>query len=240
LRDTANPPASADGWKTSVLAQLNRDRIAILQEWLKILAPNVPADAAGTVSLSLGRWSDFAGVTLGDAPGGLAGPDPESFAKTDMLRCLLPQGDVWLDLLTGVDSTNNLLTPEAYVSAAENAIDRAARMAGTVLRHYWKALVVLLVALGGVFYLGAAFLSGPGRVWTDIAGIAGSLGVTARGIGSTMGKLVDEGAKPVYLLEEVDAKAWAITTLPTTKINTRGKYELRRSGVARPARLGRG
>jgi len=242
LRDTVNPPETKKGPVADVLNALARGRVSIVQEWLKVLAPHLPSEAAGTVSASLGHWSEFASVTIdvtspGQLRGQLSGFD--GFAE-EMRRLLLPQGDVWLDLLTGVDSTKGLLTPEAYVSAAEAAVSRAARLVGKVVKHYWPALAVLLVSLGGVLYLGAAFLGGAGRVWTDIAGIVGSLGVTVKGIGTSVGRLVEGGAKPIYGLEEVDANAWAITTLPTAKITARGVYALRRSGVARSTRLGRG
>jgi cell wall assembly regulator SMI1 len=83
-------------------------------------------------------------------------------------------------------------------------------------------------------------LSGAGKVWTQIAAVASALGVTARGIGTTMAKLSKEAEKPIFGLEKIDAMAWAVTSIPVElKLNNQGVRALRRSGILPSAPLGR-
>jgi hypothetical protein len=252
LRDTVNPPETlrvappvplqhgADSPATRVLSQLSRGRIATLQEWLKVLGPNFPSDSAAVVSASLGRWSDLAVTALDPStPGALSNTAQVEPFAWEMLQYLLPQGNLWLNILTGDQSTAGLLTPESSVAAAEAAFNRASRLAGRVLWHYRIALAALAVALGTILYLAAAFMGGAAQVWTQIAAIAASLGVTARGVGSTVARLAEEGARPIYVLETTDAKVWAITTMPPVKLNKRGVSMVRRGGIVRSSQLGR-
>jgi hypothetical protein len=61
---------------------LGRDRVAVIQKWLATLAPQFPANAAKIVSSSLGRWSDFAYVTLEEG-----GPGRLRRDSTGRARC---------------------------------------------------------------------------------------------------------------------------------------------------------
>jgi hypothetical protein len=235
----ANQPADA-GRIADLLRQLARRRVAVIQEWCKELGPYLPTDSGTVVSRSLGRWSDLASTALDQkTPGRLKQTaEREKFAG-EMTEALLPQGDVWLSVLTGDKSTAGLLSPEGYVAAGEAALSRSLKIAGKVVRHYWVALVLLAIALAAVLALASASLGGAGMVWTQIAAIASSLGVTAKGIGSAMARLTREGERPIYALEKQEAIAWAITNLPTAELNTRGVLRLRQSGVSRSAPLGK-
>jgi len=242
LRDTANPPlGQAQGGKPPAPAleqQLRRDRIAKLQEWLATLGRQLPAHAAAVVATSLGRWSEFAAVALG------TNSHLKSSDRTDVEAAictyLLPQGDTWLMLLIGARSTAGLLSPEAYVAAAEEALRRSARSARQVLQHYWFAVVMAAAALGGVLYLAISSLGGAAKVWTSIAALGTSLGISANSIASTTRKLAAEAERPVFAMAEEDAMAWAVTTMPPdVDINRPGVRKLRKAGVAPPSTLGR-
>lgn len=221
----------------AVRESLSRRRIATLQRRLKLLEPSLPDDSAGVVAKSLGKWSEFVGVLLGPS-GAPAGPLPDSGVK-DLISFLFAQGDVWRDFLTGAESTAGLLSPEGAVWAAEAALSRARRLGSRILWHLLPALVVVAAALAGVIYLAQVDLGGAGRVWTEIAAIAGSLGVSAKGVGSTAARLTRQGAIPLFRLEEVEAKAVAMTSLPGVKLSPSAVMRLRRRGVAPSARLTR-
>lgn len=248
LRDTVDPRADPgdSAHKDAPLAaavgrQLARGRIAKLQEWLATLAAEFPPQVAAIVSASLGRWSDFADVTVG--PSAASSQDPTSkndFAK-DMRDYLLRQGDVWLMLLVGAQSTSGLLTPEGYVAAGEAALRRSAKIIRSVLVHHWVAIVVLAAALGGVMYLAITQLGGASKVWTSIAAIGSTLGLSAQSVKSAISRLSSEAERPVLAAAEEDAKAWSVTTLPQAKANLTimAKRKLRQSGVTPPAGLGR-
>ena len=181
------------------------------------LAPHLSDAPAVVVAASIGRWSDFGYTVFDDnAPGALKGSNAsakEALAPT-FTHFLLDQGDVWRNLLVGAESTSGLLTPEAYVAAGEAALSRTARIVKRVILHYWVALVVLAVALAAILYLAARYMGGAAKVWTQIAAIAGALGVTAKGIGTSVAHLSEAAERPIYQKEELDAMAWAITTLP--------------------------
>lgn len=240
LRDTANPDSRHGESPAQQLArQLARARIARLQEWLTTLSAAFPPQAAAIASASMGRWSDFAELTVGRSPAARwKTADKDTFAQ-HMKDYLLEQGDVWLMILVGVRSTDGLLTPEGYVSAGEAALRRSARIIRGVLAHYWGGLLVLAVALGGILYLTVANLGGAAQVWTSIAAIGSAMGISTQSVRSVITRLGTEAERPVLAAAEEDAKAWAITTMPHADLTTRGVRRLRKSGVTKPVGLGR-
>jgi len=248
LRDTASPPAaSAEGLR----AQLDRGRVAKIQEWLATLAPEFPRRTGAVVAASLGRWSDLAQVTVGtngtsqrrtmlDWLPQLPSQDRQGPIAESMRSYLLRQGDVWLMLLTGELATSGLLTPEGYVAAGEAALRRTGVIVRGIIRHYWLGLLCVAVALGVTLTLAALYLGGAGRVWTSIACIVGALGASAQTIASSSSRLAAEAERPVFSITEEDAMAWAITTMPPLHTLTfRGVRHLRRAGIAPTASLGR-
>jgi hypothetical protein len=246
LRDTANPPAGDADLGT----QLERRRIARLQDWLVTLSPEFPPLTAAVVAASIGRWSDVAAVTVDTSEstqerGRLPSPRrPRSrrmqapTAET-MYSYLLQQGDIWLMLLIGELQTSGLLTPQGYVSAGEAALRRSGAIVRGILRHYWFGLLCLVVALGGTLFLAARYLEGGGKVWTSIACIAGALGVSVQTIASTSARLAAEAERPVFAMAEEDAMAWAITTMPPLTLAARSVRHLRQAGVDPDTSLGR-
>jgi hypothetical protein len=247
LRDTASPPLRpAEGTDPVTVAlkkQLSRGRVSKLQEWLSTLAPRLPADSAAIVSASIGRWCDLITTVLEpNTPGSLSRRSPPSSdVAGEMYVSLLPQGDSWLNLLVGAESSEGLLTPEGFVAAGEAALSRTARIIKKILLQYWFALLILLIVLAVVLFFSAQDLGGAGKVWTQIAAIVGALGVTAKGIGSTMAELSKDAEKPIFGLEKIDAMAWAVTTIPVgLKLNNQGVRVLRTSGIRPSGPLGRG
>ncbi len=245
LRDTANPP----GGDADLGTQLERRRIAQLQDWLVTLSPEFPPLTAAVVAASVGRWSDLVSVAMetirSTQPSGrLPGPPRLRRSRTQALTAetmysyLLQQGDVWLMLLIGELQTAGLLTPEGYVSAGEAALRRSGAIARGILRHYWFGLLCVAVALGGTLFLAARYLEGAGKVWTSIACIVGALGVSVQTIASTSARLAAEAERPVFAMAEEDAMAWAITTMPPLTLAARSVRRLRRAGVAPDASLG--
>ena len=167
LRDTANPPIEGERTTAKKMdalkAQLARQRVSKLQQWLATLTPHLPANAAAVVGSSLGKWSNFRITTLDpDAPGQLVPKkNSEDDVAVQMFDALLDQGDIWLNLLTGTESTVGLLTPESYVAAGEAALSRTARIIKRMVFHYWFALMILAFALAGVLTISAVYRSRP-------------------------------------------------------------------------------
>jgi hypothetical protein len=239
LRFTVNPPQDAGAAGSSadpIAGQLRRARVARLQEWLAALSAEFPQQASTIVAASLGRWSDFAEMTVGASAKLRRGETDE---RARMGTYLLDQGDVWLMLLIGARSTKGLLTPEGYVAAGEAALRRSASLIRSVLAHYWVVLLCIAAALAGVLYLAVAELHGAAQAWTSIAGIASALGVSARSVTATLGRLTAEAERPVLAVAEEDVKAWAITTMPSVNLTYRGVRRLRKAGVTKTVSLGR-
>jgi hypothetical protein len=247
-RETQTQPGGQPA-KTSedpVVYQLAQGRIAKLQEWLAVLSEAFPDQATAVVAGSLGRWSDFATMALGSPAGTtrrfrskLRRGSGRGRIKAEMRSYLLAQGDVWLMLLTGEETTAGLLTPEGYVAAGEAALHRSGVMVRGVIRHYWAALLLIAAALGGVLYLAAAYLGGASKVWTSIAAIGCSLGVSAQTVAAKTSRLASEAGKPVLAMSEEDVMAWAITSLPPARFTFRGVRRLRKAGIAPTASLSR-
>jgi hypothetical protein len=261
LRDTANPPDERPAGKDPAASALSRPfargRIATLQGWLAALSGELPPRSAAVVAASLGRWSEFVAITTGTPTAQLKNDEDAKVAaataepatppgKNDAekvaaatARYLLRQGDLWLMLLTGTRTTSGLLSPEGYVAAGELALRRSAAIIRRVLQHYWAALLIGAIALGVVLYLAASNLGGAAKVWTTIAAIAGSLGITARAIASTTARLAAEAERPVFAIAEEDAMAWAITTMPPLRLRLARVRQLRKAGIAPTSSLGR-
>jgi hypothetical protein len=247
LRDTANPPGGDDA---AAAAQLDRRRIAKLQEWLATLAPDFPPLTAAVVAGSLGRWSDLAEMTVSasatqQAPSRVPGLPRlrrlgnQAQIAQSLCAYLLPQGDVWLMLLIGELATSGLLTPEGYVYAGEAALRRSGAIVRGIIRHYWFGLLCVAAALGFTLFLAARYLEGASKVWTSIACIAGALGVSVQTVASTSARLAAEAERPVFTISQDDAMAWAITTLPPLALTSRDVRQLRRAGIAPPTSLSR-
>jgi hypothetical protein len=252
LRDTANPPlrgrtdtaaAHAEAARAALTKQLSRSRVSTLQEWLSTLAPRLPADSAAIVSASIGRWCDVA-MTIFDpeTPGRLRGAQSQPDVAVELIGSLLPQGDAWVNLLVGAESSEGLLTPEGFVAAAEAALGRSARIIRRIAVHYWFVLLILAIAVAAALYFAQRDIGGAGKVWTQIAAVSGGLGITVKGMGSAMTRFSEDAEKPIFGLEKIDAMAWAVTTIPGSvqkKLDGQGVRVLRRSGIPAPGPLGR-
>jgi hypothetical protein len=263
LRDTASPPdkhpagaADQNRTRAALSRQFARGRIAMLQGWLAALSGELPQRSAAVVAASLGRWSTFVDVTNGPSrpglkdeedakaapanPGGqgqdASHPDTAAAATT---KYLLRQGDQWLMLLTGTRPASGLLSPEGYAAAGELALRRSAAIIRRVLQHYWAALATVAIALGVTLYLAATYAGGAAKVWTSIAAIAASVGISAQAIASTTARLAAEAERPVFTMAEEDVMAWAITTMPRVSLTPRKVRKLRKAGIAPASSLGR-
>jgi hypothetical protein len=233
LRDTSSP---GEG----LVTQLSRSRVSIIQEWLSTLQTWLPGDAAAIVSVSVGRWSDFVSTIFDPStPGGLRRGQSQADATAAVTSSLLAQGDAWIDLLTGAESSQKLLTPEGYVATGEAALGRTARIVRRIVAHYWYVLVILAAALGAVLYFAASGIGGAGRAWTQIAAVASALGITWKGIATAVARFSEQAEQPIYDLEKIDALAWAVTTFPASvKVDRAGGKALRRSGIVPPGPMG--
>jgi hypothetical protein len=241
LRDTTDPlPASGGTAVDALLEQLSRTRVGVIQDWLSTLLPYLPANSATIVSVSLGRWSDVVTAIFDkNAPGRLRRGQSAADVAGTLTKSLLPQGDAWINLLAGAQSSQGLLTPEGYVAAGEAAFSRSARVVKRLAAHYWWVLVILAIVLGAFLYIAASGLRGAGRAWTQIFAVVSVITAAVRAAVSAVARFGGQAEKPLFGLEEIDAMAWAVTTIPTgLRLNHAGIKALRRAGIPRSAPLG--
>ena len=217
--DTAAHLPGDDAARAALLRGLARSRISKIQGSLAALSTRFPPHAAAVVAGSMGRWSDFAEIVLGNPHSGAV--DQAKVMRTYLLR----QTDVWLIFLAGVDTTAGLRG--------------SVRVSRKVLRRYGPLLLGTAAILGAVLYVTATYASGVTKVVAPIVAVGASLGISARGIGSVIGTLVSRELKqPIFRQGEEEAMVWAITTLPPVSLPAHAKWKLRRTGVEPPASLG--
>lgn len=223
----------------ALASRLGRDRVMAIQGWLDALAPHFPADTCAAVKASIGRWSDWASIAFDDEQPGAVKEQTKDVLANEGSPALLRQGDIWLHLLAGAQSLDALLTPEARVAAGEAALARSARIVRRVAVHYWLPIVLLVLAAAGFTAWSGVYLSGAGKVWTQIAVVSIAFGIIAKGIGKRVTTLAHGGEMPIYAAERVDVLAWSITKIPHTKPSNPGVRALRRSGTQRLTPLGK-
>jgi hypothetical protein len=240
IRDTVNPPSNGSNPNSGELAsQLERSRIAKLQDWLATLSTQYPPHAASIVSASLGRWSELAEVTIGESKSYLKGKNKRAAFEQNMKEYLLPQGDLWLTLLVGTLSTSGLLSPEGYVAAGQEALRRSAIIVREVIKRYRVPLAVIALLTAGILFLAYINLEGAAKVWTYIVTIAGAIGVSTKSVMSSLGRLSAQAERPIFSVAQEDAMAWAVTTMPEVDLKRSGARQLRHAGVTQQGDISR-
>ena len=220
----ANRPGENEA--TVMAAQLDRRRIETLRGRLSTLAADLPAHVATIVAASLGIWAEVASVALGPADLVRVKPPPESVVQA-MQEKLAQQGDLWMTFLMSAN-------PTAGLRISRQIVNR-------VLRRNGLVLVIPAALLAVALYLIFTFTSGVGTVLTAVAAIAGSLGLSARGIGSLVGTLfIRDTDNPVFRRGEEDAMVSDITMIPRLRLSARGAQRLRRFGIKGDSGFGSG
>ncbi len=130
------------GAREALTKQLSRVRVTKVQEWLSTLTPYLPVDAAAIVGASIGRWADLTNTIFDtDSPSRLSRGQSKLEVAGELTKSLLPQGDAWINLLVGAESSDGLLTPEAYVApwtGRRGSSGRSPRVIGTCWRS-WRS-----------------------------------------------------------------------------------------------------
>jgi hypothetical protein len=232
---TPDPAAESRERETAITKQLAPGRVVKLQGWLATLESGLPDDSASIVSASMQKWSELVSVVFRKAPTRERELQRRTSTSEDVreLRgALLVQGDAWLNLLIGTESSSGLLTPESFVAAGEAALSRTARLIRRVLVHYWFALVFVALAVAGIVVIAARELGGAPKVVTQIVAVAGAFGITAKGIANSLVTLGKELETPIYASAQIDAKAWAITNFPAALRLSAGELRLLRRSTA--------
>jgi hypothetical protein len=196
-------------------------RVQGLRNELAQLAASFPAHAARGVSDSLCIWQSLLGSRFQQSsPKGPEGALPR-------------QAEIWRGLLSGERVATDRLEVEDYVDAAKRLVDEAATVAWGVAKSYkWALLVGFGVAAAGL--AAAIVVGGAGAVIGGIAAAASALGVSWKGVASTLTALGDHLRAPVWGAELDLAVAQAITLPEARNAYDRLPEEHRRCAAARP------
>lgn len=197
LADTCRDPVDA----ASLADELRPERIANLLRWLDDLSTALPPHAGHSVGSSLGRWLDWA---------------TNEKIDPDTVRVLRRQGELWRALLSGEKDGRQMLEPQNYLDAAGGVARRIRNLAVKAICKFWPLAFLVL----GLFGVGLWLLIGRSGSGSFVAGagtILASLGLTWKGLGTSLGRLAGRLEQPLWGAELDAAIANAITLLPKNK-----------------------
>jgi hypothetical protein len=206
LADSCREPNDFDTLK----AELKPQRIANLLRWLDDLATAFPPHAAHSVGKSLMKWRDFlypSNETRASRPRRLrkvAVIDPQ-----EAIKLLGRQGELWRGLLSGEKHGTDMLAIDDYLDAARAVASHAAAvLRGAVVRMPLLALLILALVGVGVWQLVEGSSS---HLVAGVISVLAAVGLTWKGIGGALGRLVGKLEQPLWGAVLDDAIADAIT-----------------------------
>jgi hypothetical protein len=201
LADTTRLP---NDWR----AELATHRVGTLATWIRDLSSALPPHAAHPVAQSLEAWSAWA-----------QSPDAN---KGDTPRKLAAQGRLWRSLLSGEKRPTGVLETSDYLHAGEGMVKRTGALLLKFLRHYWWVALAALLLLGGGIYL----IVGPGSgIAAGFGGLSifASLGLSWKGIGSSLGTAAARVEEPLWQAE-LDTVIYARIT-PEEIVKSQNKHK---------------
>jgi hypothetical protein len=184
-------------------AKLKPERIENLLSWLSDLTSLFPPHAGHSVRESLTKWTLWA-----KAPTKNANDDDK-----DVLRLLRRQGQRWRSLLSGEKQATDTLTLDDYVNAGSQMLKQLGSLAVQFLTRFWVAVVLgVALFLASVVYI----LIDPNaaHVAAGLGGVLASLGLTWKGVGTSLGKTAGNLERPVWEASLDQQIAETITELP--------------------------
>jgi hypothetical protein len=222
LADTVIQADSPDGH----LAEFGHYQLQNAYEWLEDLHTSFPENAADAVRGSLQYWEEW-----------VSDPSAVGRAADDryVRRALSLQGERWRRLLSGEILAESLLAVDNYRQAASDYLGRIARLTRDFVERFWWAVLGVLSGTGAIFYVILRYApAGVASVLAVIATAAGSLGVSWKTVGSTLGKVAAKAEQPLWNAEVLEAIIVA-TFIPPVEMKAREFASLRKQTAGRKA-----
>lgn len=217
LADTATPS------DLGVLRQrFSLHRVRGLRAELSELAAAFPPHAARAVSNSLCIWQCVLAGRF--KASGQSQPGPET--------ALPRQAEIWRGVLSGERLGTDRLELEDYVDAGRHMVDHARSLSWGVVKSYRAGLLTgAAIALSG---LGAAIaIGGVGSIIAGLAAAASALGVSWKGVASTLNALAEYLRAPLWGAQLDLAVTHAITLPEARNAYAHLRPERRRCEAAR-------
>jgi hypothetical protein len=182
--------------------------VAPVRARLDSLSTVLPPHAARGVSLSIERWIVFAPVGSAD----------------DLERAtagFADQVELWRQVVTGEKQGTELLVPQNYLDAGQRLAGRYTGLAGNALKQN-KVLVILVLALAISGIVGGLVIALSGNsqtvgTATGLAGLLAAVGLTWKGLGGALGKLVGSLEAPLWGAELDAAVGDAVSFVPAVE-----------------------
>ena len=200
LADTCN---GADTPEALITGRLREGRIQNICERLAELTTAFPPHAGHAVNLSLMAWKQWAAEK----------------APTDAdaaLGAIRQEGRRWRALLSAEKLATDTLTTDDYLTAGERALDATGSLTRRFLVRFWVPVIVVATLVGSGIAVMFAFGSAAAVV-TGVGAILASLGLSWKGVGSSLGALAGRLEEPLWGSQLDHAIALHINKGPAAK-----------------------
>jgi hypothetical protein len=191
-------------------ADLGSDAVTGVVDALDDLTTALPPHVGRAVANSLRAWQ-------------VASPTPDASVRE-------AQCELWRIVLTGEKRATEVLEPENYIDAAENLAVKLRATATVLLRQYapWVVLIAVLLIGGAIVLL---FVHGTtSRTAAGLSSVLVALGLSWKGVGSTLGKLAGQLEGPLWGAEIDGAVTEAITLEVPTPPPANLQHKRRKQG----------
>lgn len=211
LADTCWLPHSSD--PSSFKERFDYWRIGNAYRWLEALDSSLPVGASSAVRHSLVWWERSMAPRA--TPTSIIRRLSARRNRELVVRALHSQAEAWRVLLTGERSAASIPSASDHIGASLRLLRSVRSMTLQFIWHWLGLLVGLGTALGATIWAVATYApSGAGRVTGVALSAVAALGLTWRGVGSTLGKALVRLEDPLRVAEVDIATAIGVTTLP--------------------------
>jgi hypothetical protein len=185
---------------------LDRQRVAPVRAFITDLTTLLPPHAGHSVIQSLDRWIAWAETSAS-----------ASFGDSDLaVRLLRRQGRRWRAVLSGDKGAVDMLELQDYVSAGFGMVKRI----GALTVRYAIPFLPLLLLVVALVAAGVALIlnqSNSGHIAAGLGALLASAGITWKGVGGSLGRVVGHLERPLWEAELDAAIATSISLIPGTK-----------------------
>ncbi|MHB8438560.1 MAG: hypothetical protein ACYDD4_05280 [Acidimicrobiales bacterium] len=211
LADTCWLPRSSDS--SSFEERFDYWRIGNAHWWLEELASSLPIGSSAAVRQSLVWWERFMVLRATSTI-----TSRQLKARRDcefVVRALHSQAEAWRILLTGERPAASVPSVGDHIGASLRLLRSVRRMTLRFFCHWSGLFAGLGAGLGATIWAVVTYApSGAARLAGVTLSAVAALGLTWRGVGSTLGKALIRLEDPLRLAEADIATAIGVTTLP--------------------------
>jgi hypothetical protein len=219
LQTGAPAIAEALSWESSLVAALLGADVHLAKAYgvgraLNLLAYTTPVDLRAKEVTAIADVLDDLTTALPPHAGRSVGNSIRAWQRAHTPpgpEVLQAQCELWRIVLTGEKRATELLEPENYIDAAEKLAVKLRATATVLLRQYapWVVLIAALLIGGAIVLL---FVHGTAsRTAAGLSSVLVALGLTWKGVGTTLGKLAGRLEAPLWGAELDGAVTEAIT-----------------------------